>query len=52
MCAYNVRQNRRVDHDPATGEERVQNRMREIGIWALGIAAMYAVYWLVRRFLF
>lgn len=52
MCAYNVRKNKRVDYDPASGEERSQNRFREIGIWVLGLTAMYLVYWLTRRFLF
>jgi hypothetical protein len=52
MCAYNVRKNKRVDYDPASGEERTHNRLREVGIWLLGLSAMYIVYWLARRFLF
>jgi hypothetical protein len=50
--AYNVRKNKSLDHDPAEGAARRVNRMRELGAWAVGIVAMYAVYWLVRRFLF
>ena len=52
MCAYNVRESKRVDHDPATGLERRMDSMREIGAWAVGLLVMYLVYWLVRRFLF
>jgi hypothetical protein len=52
MCAYNVRESKRVDHDPASGEARTLNLVREIGIWLLGLSAMYLVYWLARRFLF
>jgi hypothetical protein len=50
--AYNVRKNKSLDHDPAEGPARRVNRMRELGAWAVGIVVMYAVYWLVRRFLF
>jgi len=52
MCAYNVRHNRSLDHEPATGARRMANRLREWGAWALGLAALYGVYWLARRFLF
>ncbi|HTS89270.1 MAG TPA: hypothetical protein VMG41_12335 [Gemmatimonadales bacterium] len=52
MCAYNVRQNKRVDRDPATGEQRTRNLFREIGIWLLCLGAMYLVYWLSRTYLF
>jgi hypothetical protein len=52
MCAYNVRKNRSVDHEPASGAQRAGNRLGELGIWAAGIGAMYLVYWLARRFLF
>jgi hypothetical protein len=52
MCAYNVRKNKRVDYDPASGDDRTQNLFREIGIWVVGLLAMYLVYWLARRFLF
>jgi hypothetical protein len=52
MCAYNVRQNRSLDHDPATGHARKLNLIREVAAWAIGIATMYGVYLLVRRFLF
>jgi hypothetical protein len=52
MCAYNVRKNRSIDHQPASGPERTLNLFREAGIWALGAALMYLVYWLARRFLF
>ena len=52
MAAYNVRRSGRVDHDPATGQERKLNRLRELAAWAIGLGAMYLVYWLARRFLF
>lgn len=52
MCAYNVRKNKRVDYDPATGEQRTQNRWREVGIWLLGLSTMYIVFWLAKRVLF
>jgi hypothetical protein len=52
MCAYNVRKNRSIDHQPAKGAERTLNLLREAGIWLLGAVLMYAVYWLARRFLF
>ena len=52
MCAYNVRKNKRVDNDPASGGDRTTNRVREIGIWVVGLTTMYLVYWLARRFLF
>lgn len=48
--AYNVRHSKSLDHVPATGPERVKNRLKELGVWAVGLAAMYLVYWLVRRF--
>jgi hypothetical protein len=49
--AYNIRRNRRVDHEPATGMLRQKNQLIEIGAWALGVAVMGGVYWLVRHFL-
>lgn len=52
MCAYNIRRTRRVDHDPASGFRRALNLLPEILAWALGIAVLYGVYWLVRRYLF
>jgi hypothetical protein len=52
MCAYNVRKNKRVDYDPASGEERDHNRFRELGTWVLCLATMYVVYWLARHYLF
>lgn len=52
MCAYNVRKNKSVDYEPASGEQRKRNRFREIGIWLLGFGAMYVVYWLTRKYLF
>ena len=51
MCAYNVRRNKSLDHDPAEGRARRLNLFREIGAWTVGIAAMYLVYRLVRHFL-
>lgn len=51
MCAYNVRQNKSLDHEPAKGAARVANTLRELGAWGVGLAVMYLVYWLVRRFL-
>ena len=52
MCAYNVRQNKSLDHDPAAGPARKLNLFREAGAWAIGLASMALVYWLVRRYLF
>jgi len=52
MCAYNVRQNKSLDHEPAKGAARVANTFREVAAWAVGLGAMYLVYWLVKRFLF
>ncbi len=52
MCAYNVRQNKSLDHEPAKGAARTANSLRELGAWALGLGVMYLVFWLVRRFLF
>jgi hypothetical protein len=52
MCAYNVRHNKSLDHEPAKGPARMANTLREAGAWALGLAVMYAVYWLVKRVLF
>jgi hypothetical protein len=52
MSAYNIRRNKSVDHDPASGSRRTGNLVREIGAWAIGLAALWGVYWLVRRFLF
>lgn len=52
MCAYNVRQNKSLDHEPAKGAARTANGLREIGAWALGLGVMYLVFWLVKRFLF
>jgi hypothetical protein len=50
--AYNIRQSRRVDHDPATGLERQYNLMRELGAWGLGLLVMCTVLWLAHRYLF
>jgi hypothetical protein len=52
MCAYNVRKNKSLDHDPAAGHARKLNLFREAGTWAVGLLAMWLVYWLVRHFLF
>lgn len=52
MCAYNVRINKRVDYDPASGVDRTANLAREIAIWVVGLMMMYLVYWLARTFLF
>lgn len=52
MCAYNVRKNGTVDHDPASGSDRRLNLLRELGIVLAGVALLYLVYWLARRFLF
>lgn len=52
MCAYNIRQNKSLDHDPAAGHARKVNLFREAGAWAIGLASMAVVYWLVRRYLF
>ena len=51
MCAYNVRHSKSVDHDPATGPARQAQRLKEAVAWAIGIAAMGLVYWLVRHYL-
>lgn len=51
MCAYNVRQNKSLDHDPAAGQARRLNLFREAAAWAFGLAVMYLVYRLVRHFL-
>jgi hypothetical protein len=51
MCAYNVRQKKSLDNDPAAGHARKVNLFREAGTWAVGLAAMYLVYRLVRHFL-
>ena len=51
MCAYNVRKNKSLDHDPAEGRGRRLNQLREVGAWTVGIAVMYLVYRLVRHFL-
>ncbi len=50
--AYNVRQSKSINHDPASGNARDANRMREVGAWALGAGVAYVVYWLARRYLF
>jgi len=52
MCAYNIRSNRQVDHDPAAGTRRVLNLLREIVIVLIGLATLYGVYRLVRIYLF
>ncbi|HSE67624.1 MAG TPA: hypothetical protein VLB12_11585 [Gemmatimonadales bacterium] len=52
MCAYNIRSNRRVDHDPAAGTRRFLNLLREIVIVLIGLATLYGVYRLVRIYLF
>lgn len=49
--AYNIRLNRSVDHEPATGIKRQRNLVLEIGAWSLGVAVMLGVYWLTRHFL-
>lgn len=51
MCAYNVRQSKSLNHDPATGPARQANQIKEAGVWAVGLAAMYLVYSLVRHYL-
>ena len=51
MCAYNVRQSKSLNHDPATGRARRINRIKEAAAWAIGIAVMYLVYRLVRHYL-
>ena len=50
--AYNIRKNKSVDHEPATGTERQKNGLRELGSLAFGLLVMFFVYLLVRRFLF
>jgi hypothetical protein len=52
MCAYNVRKNKSVDHEPPSGPARTLDLIREAGIWSLGLGVMYLVYWLAQRFLF
>jgi len=52
MCAYNVRHSGRVDHDPASGQERSRNLLRELLTLGLGFALLYGVYRLVMTFLF
>jgi hypothetical protein len=51
MCAYNVRRNKSLDHDPAAGRARKANLLREIGVYGLGLLAIGLVIWLVRRYL-
>ena len=51
MCAYNVRKNKRVDYDPATGDERTRHQVREIVLFLFGVTAIYSVYLLVRSYL-
>jgi hypothetical protein len=51
MCAYNVRANKRIDHDAPTREERHHDLVREVGIWVIGLTAMYLVFLLAKRFL-
>ncbi|MEO8633808.1 MAG: hypothetical protein ABI587_00885 [Gemmatimonadales bacterium] len=50
--AYNIRKNKSVDHEPASGNERKLNGLREVGSLAFGLLVMFLVYLLVRRFLF
>jgi hypothetical protein len=50
--AYNVRHSKSVDHQPASGLERQANLLREVVVWSLGIAALWVVFVLVRRYLF
>jgi len=52
MCAYNVRRKKSLDVIPATGWRRTADFLREVLTWTVGLGAMYAVYWLARRFLF
>ena len=51
MCAYNVRKNKRVDYDPATGDERTRHQLQEIVLLLLGVVAMYSLYLLARLYL-
>ncbi|MEP6573549.1 MAG: hypothetical protein ABJD11_12665 [Gemmatimonadota bacterium] len=51
MSAYNVRKNKTLDRGPEQGPRRRLNLLREILVWILGLAGMYLVYWLVRRYL-
>jgi hypothetical protein len=52
MCAYNVRANKRVDHDPATGDDRAHNQAQEARMVIFGVTMMGLVFWLAHRFLF
>jgi hypothetical protein len=52
MSAYNVRRNKSIDHEPASGSRRSSNLVREVGAFVIGAVALWGVYWLVRRFLF
>jgi hypothetical protein len=52
MCAYNVRRNKSLDHDPAEGSARRLNRLKELAAWIIGALVMYLVYRLARRYLF
>lgn len=52
MCAYNVRRNKTVDHEPPSGTARILDLLREAGIVIVGVGVMYLVYWLAQRFLF
>jgi hypothetical protein len=51
MCAYNVRQNKRIDHDPPTQAERAQHQLREFGVILFGLTAIILVFWMAGRIL-
>ena len=52
MSAYNVRHKKTIDGQPASGWRRTMHWVRELLVWLVGLAAMYGVYWLARRYLF
>lgn len=52
MCAYNVRQNKRVDYDPPTRETRAQHQTQELWLVLFGLTVMALIFWLARRVLF
>jgi hypothetical protein len=52
MCAYNVRKNKRVDYDPATGEARAQHQTQEMWVVLFGVAMMALLVWVARQVLF
>ncbi|MGH7701833.1 MAG: hypothetical protein ACREMO_01975 [Gemmatimonadales bacterium] len=51
MCAYNIRKNKSVGHEPARGRKRALDFIDELAVVATCLGAMYLVYLLGKRFL-